>query len=201
MLKSVRCFSYANWIKTSEICQEHTDMLTNTLSRLEYNPIGSLCTVFSVNITAYAVFNSVQTLSNQRRLGSLQAVRGRTQGSRYVAAQHWSTRGASEWAKRWAFCTTPAMETRPRVLVQQQLCQGCQILPYTGPPSEQRLLILMSIRHRMITHLVMLADGHCRRCCPGTLASMSSHCNSFEDRGIPIFKWVAVTWLNDKVPA
>ena len=30
----------------------------------------------------------------------------------------------------------------------------------------------------------------------------SSLCNSFEDRvpGCPIFKWVAMTWLNDRIP-
>ena len=42
---------------------------------------------------------------------------------------------------------------------------------------------------------------------PDTLSSLSSHCNSFEDRvpvdliyGYPIFKWVALTWFKDRVP-
>ena len=49
--------------------------------------------------------------------------------------------------------------------------------------------------------------GHCWGQCAGTFHHfLLSHCNSFDDRapvdeiyGCPIFKWVEVTWLNDRV--
>ena len=52
-----------------------------------------------------------------------------------------------------------------------------------------------------------VASWDCHDNSPGTHSLLSSHCSSFEDQvpvdenyGYLIFKWVAVTWLNDWAP-
>ena len=69
------------------------------------------------------------------------------------------------------------------------------------------------ILHGSLIHVAVHAALN-RECHPGDhywdyypCALYLGHCNSFEDRapedeiyGCPIFKWVAVTWLHDRVP-
>ena len=99
-------------------------------------------------------------------------------------------------------------------------CHVVIVVEFDAGPTGPRVWIQSAnfYNKKHISHFTMLhrcsqwdkpSGGYCRGYYEytGTPSSLSSHCNSFEDRVPvdeiyvhPIFKWVAVTWLSDKWP-